>query len=218
MVIYDSNQEVCIATHNRYFGKKKRIIDPSHYEKVLEKKPKARVVLYRDYLCAMDIQVENFISHICYRRRGVDGYGPDILKMYELFRRHGKEDFLTAVSLALEWESYGSEYLEYILEIPLKSKKGSIVSIPGIPTQEKVDRNLNNCLNVEFGFPFSWSMRVPLKALSFERRFLVYHNLGMSSYQAVPRRESPEESLFQGHQIQGYRRNRTRCISSYQFS
>lgn len=142
--IYDVDQGgACLADHPRYSGRGKRVIEPSHYEPVLKVKPKARVMLYRDYLCELDSQVKEFISHICYRRRGVHGFGPDILKMYELLHRHGKDDFLAAVSIALEWESYGSEYLEYILEIPAEGRKNSLLELPGIPAQVQVDRNLS---------------------------------------------------------------------------
>lgn len=144
--IFDADGKECIADHPRRFGKGEKEIDPSHFEKVLEKKPKARVMLYRDYLVSQDTQLEAFISHLCCRRRGVAAFGPDILRMYELFHRHGREDFLAAVSLACEWESYGSEYLEYLLEIPQSERKGALLSLPGIPVQEEVDRNLASYL------------------------------------------------------------------------
>jgi transposase len=144
--IFDADGKECIADHPRRFGKGEKEIAPSHFEKVLEKKPKARVMLYRDYLVSQDTQLGAFISHLCRRRRGVAAFGPDILKMYELFQRHGREDFLAAVSLACEWESYGAEYLEYLLEIPLNERKGGLLSLPGIPVQEEVDRNLASYL------------------------------------------------------------------------
>ncbi|MFA5015894.1 MAG: IS21 family transposase [Actinomycetota bacterium] len=141
--IYDRDGKKCIAEHRRLFCKGQRQIEPSHYEEVLKKKPKGRIVLYRDHLISQDAQLCNYISNLCFRRRGVDGYGPDILKMYDLYQKHGKEDFLAAVALCSEWNNYGSEYLEYILEIPNSGKKSFPLSIPGIPTQEDIDREMN---------------------------------------------------------------------------
>ncbi len=140
--VFDVEGRKCLADHPRHFEKGGREIDPFHYEEVLKKKPKARVMLYRDYLVSQDSQLANFISHLCHRRRGVAAFGSDILKMYELFRRHGKEDFLAAISLASEWEAYGAEYLEYLLEIPQKVRVGEPLLLSGIPAQEEVDRNL----------------------------------------------------------------------------
>lgn len=140
--IYDRDGKKCIAEHLRLFGKGQRQIDVSHYEEVLKKKPKGRIVLYRDHLISQDPQLCNYISSLCYRRRGIDGYGNDILKMYELFQKYGKDDFLAAVALCSEWNNYGSEYLEYILEIPNKEKKKFPLSIPGIPTQVEIDRKM----------------------------------------------------------------------------
>lgn len=141
--IYDRDGKKCIAEHKRLLGKGQRQIIPAHYEKVLEKKPKGRIVLYRDHLISQDPQLCNYISNLCYRRRGVDGYGSDILKMYKLYQKYGKDDFLAAVALCSEWNNYGSEYLEYILEIPSSEKKKFPLSIPGIPIQKDIDREMS---------------------------------------------------------------------------
>jgi len=69
------------------------------------------------------------------------------VKMYELYKRHGKGDFLAAVALASEWECYGSEYLEYLLEIPHESSGKIILPIPGIPVQKEVDRSLSTYMD-----------------------------------------------------------------------
>jgi len=144
--IYNPDDTACIATHLRYRGKGKRVAELSHFEAVLKKKPKARVMMYRDFLVSQDNQLYQFISHLCHRRRSIAAFGPDILKMSDLFMRYGKDDFTAAVSIALEWEGYGAEYLEYLLEIPAKSRKNVQLPLPGIPLQKDVDRNLASYL------------------------------------------------------------------------
>lgn len=147
ILLYDIKGQKCIAEHKRKFGKGEKVIVPEHYDEVLHKKPKARAMLYRDYLILEDTHIYNFISNLCRRRRGVEAFGPDMIKMYELYKRHGKVDFLAAVALSSEWECYGSEYLEYLLEIPHESSGKTILPIPGIPVQKEVDRSLSTYMD-----------------------------------------------------------------------
>lgn len=89
---------------------------------------------------AYSVPINQFISHFCYCRWVVEAFGSDILKMYELFMRCGKDDFMDAVAIVLKWDSYGAEYL---LKIPMKSRKNvQLPLLPGIPLKKDMDRNL----------------------------------------------------------------------------
>ena len=104
-------------------------------------------MMYRDHLLKQDDQLWNYISNLCHRRRGVGSFGPDILKMYKLFKKHGRDDFLAAVSLCAEWDVYGSEYLEDILEVPHRERRGSLLPIKGLPQQDEIDRPMDDYLD-----------------------------------------------------------------------
>lgn len=149
--VYDIKGKKCIADHRRRFGKGEKEIEISHYEDVLKKKPKAKAMLYRDFLIEQDKIIQTFISNLCFRRRGVEAFGPDMVKMYELYKRHGKEDFLAAITLSSEWECYGSEYLEYLLEVPHEGRSSSILKLSGIPAQREIDRSLSEYMKYTKG-------------------------------------------------------------------
>lgn len=136
--IYDD--ATLVAEHRRSFGRKERVIEPVHFEPVFEKRPRARVMLYRDVLSKLDPQVERFLSELCRRRRGQ--FGPQILSLYRLWQRHGEEEFLAAVDLALEQATPAAEYVEALLEVPPPKRPIPLISVPGVPQQEAVDRSL----------------------------------------------------------------------------
>ena len=147
ILIYDPKGINCVAEHRRLFGKGEKVIVPEHYEEVLKRKPKGRAMLYRDHLISQDEQIYNFISNLCRRRRDVEAFGPDMVKMYELYQRHGKDEFLAAIALSSEWECYGSEYLEYLLEIPAQGSRQNLLPLRGIPVQKEVDRPMEVYMN-----------------------------------------------------------------------
>jgi transposase len=147
ILIHDPKGTECVAEHRRRFGKGEKVIVPSHYEEVLKRKPKGRAMLYRDHLISQDEQIYNFISNLCRRRRGVEAFGPDMIKMYELYNRHGKDEFLAAIALSSEWECYGSEYLEYLLEIPARGNRQELLPLRGMPVQKEIDRPMEVYMN-----------------------------------------------------------------------
>jgi transposase len=133
--------EKLAASHPRAEKGKRRIIIPEHFEPVLEKKPRGRVMVYRDYLMSQDVSIEAYIMELCRRFRG--SFNSHILKMYELFKEHGREELGCACALASEHGAYGADYLVSLIRSPRKIPSVSILDVEGIPPQNEVDRTLS---------------------------------------------------------------------------
>jgi hypothetical protein len=102
-----------VAVHPRHSGRSQHIVDPAHFEEMFPFKPRARVMVYRDWLVGLAPHSARYISEICRRRR--DEMSPQILALYTLAHQVETADFLAAVELATEQHSYGAEYLEALL-------------------------------------------------------------------------------------------------------
>lgn len=136
---YDGQTQV--ASHQRMDAGRKPVIVPEHFEPVLVKKPRGRVMVYRDYLMAQDSSIEAYIAELCYRWKGT--FDPHILKMYELLQRHGADNLGCACALASEHGAYGADYLEALLRRPRKIPALCPLTVEGVPVQEDIDRTLS---------------------------------------------------------------------------
>lgn len=116
--------------------------DPELLEPVLQKKPRARVMVYRDHLMQLHPVVAAYVVGLCSRHRGDDKFGPHVLRMYDLVREHGEDSFAAACALAAEEKAFGVEYLEVILRAPAATAPGKVLKVPGVPHQADVDRSL----------------------------------------------------------------------------
>jgi len=129
------------ASHKRERGSRKPVIIPEHFEEVLKKKPRGRVMLYRDYLLGSDPSIEAYIVELC--RRWIGTFGSHILKMYELLKDYGVDELGCACALASEHGAYGSDYLVALLRKPKGSNIISALEFEGIPSQGEIDRTLS---------------------------------------------------------------------------
>lgn len=140
-----------IAQHQRSFGKRQWVRDLDHYERTLSRKPRAKVMAYREKLLELDSPTASYLSEICRRDRNT--MNQQILKLYALWEEHGTARFVEAVGFCYQSGVYGSEYVELMLRIPedesddlvtrnsvLRSKMGLLLS--GQPVQSEVDRDL----------------------------------------------------------------------------
>jgi len=116
--------------------------EPELIEPLLQTKPRARVMVYRDYLLQQHPAVAAYIVGVCSRHRGDDHFGPHIVRMFELVRMHGLEAVAAACTLAAEEKAYGVEYLENLLQAPASRPRGRLLCVPGVPTQSEVERAL----------------------------------------------------------------------------
>lgn len=142
---YDGDRLVASYPRPKGVGARPGMVqfEPEHLEPLLEKRPRGRVMVYRDYLVQQDPLVAAYVMGICSRHRGDACFGPHILRMFELLRIHGTASVAAACSLAAEESAYGVEYLEGLL---LPAVRGTVVpalDIPGVPSQAAVDRDLS---------------------------------------------------------------------------
>ncbi len=130
----------CIATHERRSKQWQPVIEPSHYEEVFEKKPRARVMVYRDFLMAQDKSIKAFITELCRRYKGT--FGEQIIEMYHMWQTYGTDELGVACALASEHGAYGSDYLESLLRTSDKNQVISSLTLVDVPSQEELDRTL----------------------------------------------------------------------------
>ena len=122
-----------VAVHERQRGRHQRIMDPAHFEPVFPFKPRARIMVYRDWLVNLSPAVAAYISELCQRRR--DEMSTEITTLYELAHVGAVSDLVGAVELALEQGSYGVEYVRAILLRPPPPPKI-------VPLRHAVERDL----------------------------------------------------------------------------
>jgi transposase len=138
----------CVATHPRHFGRNARIIVPEHFEAVFALKPRARIMVYRDWLVALSPCMAEYIAQLCRKRYAeMDG---QITALYELAHRVGREDFLAAVELAADQQTIGAEYVGAIAAHPVprpvrSSHSGAMPTLLlQAPAQHEVERALTD--------------------------------------------------------------------------
>jgi transposase len=136
---YDGVKQV--ARHWRRPGRVFRAITiPEHFEPLFKKKPRARVMVYRDHLIEQDPSLAAYIATLCRRYRGK--FGPHILQIYALWRTYGSEQLGAACALASEHEAYGADYLASLLKAPRPVQVPQSLELAEVPSQGAVDRDL----------------------------------------------------------------------------
>jgi hypothetical protein len=137
-----------VACHRRVRGQHARIITPEHFEAAFATQPRARVMVYRDWLCSLDPTVTSYVQELCYRRRAE--MSQQISVLYATAQQHPRADFVAALELAAEQQMYGAEYVQAILSLPvaLTPKASAHLWEPGglptAPAQPEVERSLSH--------------------------------------------------------------------------
>jgi hypothetical protein len=135
-----------VATHVRSKEQHARIINPAHFEAAFSTKPRARVMVYRDWLCDLAPVVDSYVRELCHKRRAE--MNPQMIALYELAQEVGLVDFVTALELAAEQQMYGEEYVRAIVSLPSASAPASsaetnvLALLPSLPAQHEVERDL----------------------------------------------------------------------------
>jgi transposase len=133
-------EDKLVAHHSRATERQSLpIIIPEHFDRVFEKKPRAQVMVYRDFLVKQDPSVASYISELCFRLRGE--FGPHILAMYKLLEEFGSNQLGVACAIAGEHSSYGAEYLVSLLAPPRVINVAKTLEIDA-PPQSEIDRQL----------------------------------------------------------------------------
>lgn len=106
-----------VASHARHDGRNARIVVPEHFAAVFTLKPRARVMVYRDWLVGLSASAAAYVSLLCQRRYAE--MGTQIPALYALAQQVGPDEFLAAVDLAWEHQIVGVEYLRTLLAAPV---------------------------------------------------------------------------------------------------
>lgn len=131
-----------LAEHERRMGKPGRVIDPAHFEPVLDRKPQARVFLYRDTLLSLGEPVALYIKELVRRRYAQQA--PEILAVYALYKNHGQKTLMKAMERATSKGAYGAEYLQALIDGSQNAPASfPSVAVPLLPVQAEVDRALS---------------------------------------------------------------------------
>lgn len=121
-----------VASHPRHFGRQARVVIPEHYEPVFARKPRARVMAYRDWLVQLSPQAADYISQVCRARYAAMDH--EMVTLYQLAQQVGIPSFLAAMELAAEAQTLGAEYVQAILRQPQARsdahRTGATVDLP----------------------------------------------------------------------------------------
>jgi len=80
-----------VATHPRSRLHNERIVDPAHFEAVFLRKPRARIMVYRDWLCKLSPLVSHYVRELCYKRRAE--MSQQISLLYETAQERPRADW-----------------------------------------------------------------------------------------------------------------------------
>jgi transposase len=139
---YDGDRLVASYPRPTGVARYRAVFEPEHLEPLLLERPRARVMVYRDYLVQQHSTIATYVAGLCSRHRGNERFGPHILRMFGLLRAHGTGSVAAACALAAEEKAYGVEYLEGLLLTPVRPASIPSLDVPGAPTQAMVDRDL----------------------------------------------------------------------------
>lgn len=117
-----------VATHPRHTGRRTRIINPAHFEPVFERKPRGRVMVYRDWLVAQAPSIADYVAVICQKRR--DEMAAQIIALYELVQQLGIADMRSALEEAAQRQLYGVEYVQAFATTITEQRRNVSLTIP----------------------------------------------------------------------------------------
>jgi hypothetical protein len=126
-----------IATHARHPGQHARILDPAHFAEAVARKPRGRVMLYRDWLVNQSPEVAAYGGILCRHRRA--DMATQILDLYDLAQQLGPVAFRAAGAAATAQQIYGSEYVRGLALPPAPATPAAVATAP---PQASVERDL----------------------------------------------------------------------------
>jgi transposase len=133
-VVRISRDGTALAEHARLPGTGQRHRDPAHYLPALTERPRARLVLDRERLCALGPEVATYVTVISQRRRRV--LAEELAACAQLERQLGPDGLRRAAAACVARETCGAEYL--LLFAGTEPR----LALPDQPDQAAVDRDL----------------------------------------------------------------------------
>jgi transposase len=123
-----------LAEHPRLAGTGQRRREPAHYQPALAERPRARLVLEREQLCALGPEVTAYVTTISQRRRRV--LADELAACTSLLTTQGADRLRQATAACVTRGTCGAEYLQ------LFAGTEPALSLPDVPTQPEVERDL----------------------------------------------------------------------------
>jgi transposase len=133
-----------LAEHRRApDGGHRRVIDPAHCAPVFGRKPRARVMLYRELLLELGDVARTYLSELSHRQRS--RLGDEVLAVYALYERCGAGELLAAMELAHAHGAYGAAYLRALVSAPEAALPNQVLELrlTDLPSQTEIDRALS---------------------------------------------------------------------------
>jgi transposase len=129
-----SQDGTLLAEHERLQGTGQRRREAAHYAPALTDRPRARLVLDRERLCALGPEVAAYVSVISQRRRRV--LAEELAACLQLEVQLGVEGLRRAAAACVARQTCGAEYLT------LFAGAEPALALPDLPPQHAVDRDL----------------------------------------------------------------------------
>jgi transposase len=133
-IVRISQDGALLAEHARLPGTGQRQRDPAHYVPALTHRPRARLVLDRERLCALGPEVAAYVTAISQRRRRV--LAEELAACLTLEAQLGPEGLRRAAAACVARNTCGAEYLT------LFAGTEPVLALPDLPPQQAVDRDL----------------------------------------------------------------------------
>jgi hypothetical protein len=133
-----------LAEHRRTLdGAHRRVIDPAHFAPVFDRKPRARVMLYREVLLELGDVAQVYLSELSQRQRS--RLSDEVLDVYALYERCGAAELLAAMELAHAQGAYGAAYLRALVSAPEVGSPSQPIelTLADLPSQSEIDRALS---------------------------------------------------------------------------
>ena len=124
-------------------GAHRRVRDPAHFAPLFGRKPRGRVMLYREVLLELGDVAHIYLSELSHRQRS--RLGDEMLEVYALYERCGAAELLAAMELAHAQGAYGAAYLRALVSAPVAEPAHLIVdlTLADVPHQTEIDRALS---------------------------------------------------------------------------
>jgi transposase len=131
---------VCVADHARAAdGARQRVVDPRHFAPLLERKPRAAAMLYREVLLGLGGPAPAFLSALSYQQR--TQLAPELRAVYALYEQYGAAALLAAMDRALAAGAASAAALTVLL-VPAPPV-APLPAVAALPAQTSVDRALS---------------------------------------------------------------------------
>ena len=101
-----------MASHTRSFGKYQVIEDPKHFEGLLRLKKRARAIKLRQEFLDLGEDAHAYLEGMVAAELTLDHH---LKKIMELVRLYGREQVAAALSFALQYKAFGSDYVKNII-------------------------------------------------------------------------------------------------------